>query len=77
MDWFKTLTIINSVALAVFLLLGIVAMIKAIKVIDRIKEVSLKAESLVGKAGNVANLMQGSMLTNLAAKFAKSFRTKK
>lgn len=56
----QMLLIILSSALAVFLILGIVAVVKSIQILNSVKRISDKAEQIADKAENVADFFQRS-----------------
>jgi Ca2+/H+ antiporter len=54
-DYEKILVAALSTALAIFLILGIIATIKVIQILNKIKSVSEKAEHIASKAEEVSN----------------------
>lgn len=74
----RILLVILSAALAVFLLLGIIALVKIIQILNRIKKITEKAEDLAEKAEAVGEFFQRSAvsagLIKLAANIFQSVR---
>lgn len=69
MDSYDILVIILSVTLAVFLILGIVAMAYIIKLVKNLKEISDKAKTLVDDASSVVGTMKKAAAPTVVAKF--------
>lgn len=65
---FEILVIFLSAALTLFLVLGIILLIICIKIADRIKRVSEKAEAISGKAENIAEFLSKSAVPLAAGK---------
>ncbi len=65
---FEILVVILSAALAVFLVLGIILIIICIKIANRIKRISEKAEAISGKAENIADFLSKSAVPLAAGK---------
>ncbi len=67
----QTLVVILASALAVFLVLGIVAMIKVIQVLNHLKSISEKAEKIADSAESIGEFFKrgatGLSLTRLVA----------
>lgn len=59
-NWFESLVIILSVMLALFLLLGIVILVKFIQIINQIKRITDHAENVVDKAEDIADFFKKS-----------------
>lgn len=91
-EWFEALVILLSVMLALFLLLGIVILVKFIQIIRQIKRVTDHAEEVVDKAEDIAEFFKRSSgpmafmkiignisesFQNTADKFDKKTRGKK
>ena len=57
-DWFETLVIILSTMLALFLLLGIILLVKLITITKQIKRITEHAEIAVDKAEEVASFFE-------------------
>jgi hypothetical protein len=68
----QILVIILSSFLAVFLLLGIIFLILAIKVIRSVKRISIKAEALTDKAEAVSEFVQHAAGPILVGKILSS-----
>lgn len=64
----EILVVFLSVALAVFLILGIILFIICIKIANRIKRISEKAEAISGKAENIAEFLSKSAVPLAAGK---------
>ncbi len=70
----KILVIILSTTLAVFLIIGIVAIIKFVQILNYIKSIVKKADEIADKAENIAELFErsaapvamGRFLSNMA-----------
>lgn len=77
----RVLVIFLSAALAVFLVLGIAAIIMFIQILNRIKELAERAEDLAEKAEAVGEFFQKTakpaMIINTIAKIARTFKSKK
>jgi hypothetical protein len=56
----QTLLVILAGALALFLLLGIIALIKLIQVLNHLKRISEKAEKIADKAENITDFFRYS-----------------
>ncbi len=56
----RTLVIILSGALAVFLVLGIVALVKVIQILDALKRITAKAEHIADKAESISEVLRKS-----------------
>ena len=66
MDAFEILVVILSVTLAIFLILGITAMVYIIKVVKSVKQMTEKASSAVDSVSSVATNI-GKFVTPAAA----------
>lgn len=58
--WFEALVIILSVMLALFLLLGIVILVKFMQIVRQIKRVTDHAEQVIDKAEDIADFFKKS-----------------
>jgi hypothetical protein len=85
MDSERVLVIILSTTLMIFLLLAILATVKVIQILDHIKKITEKAESIADKAEAVGDFFQksagplavGRLITNLAETVFQNKRSKK
>lgn len=66
------LVIFLSVALAIFLLLGIILLVILIKIARHIKHISEKAEAISDKAGNVAEFLASAATPMFAGKIVSN-----
>lgn len=64
----EILVIFLSAALAIFLTLGIILLVICIKIANRIKRISEKAETISGKAENIAEFLSRSAVPLAAGK---------
>jgi hypothetical protein len=65
----QTLVIILASALALFLLLGIIALIKLIQILNHLKQITEKAESIAEKAENISEFFRYSAGPAVIGKF--------
>lgn len=85
MDAFEILVIILSVTLALFLVLGIVALVYILKIVQSLKQMSEKASHAVDNVSNVAVSISkfvtpaaaGKLVVELVQKFVKHDKSKK
>jgi len=81
MDYYQILVIILSTFLAIFLALGIVVLILCIKIANRVKTITEKAEAVVDKVEHVGDFFQKSAgpiaLARIITKMADNFQSKK
>jgi DNA anti-recombination protein RmuC len=80
----RALVIILSVTLAIFLILSIIALIKTIQILNRIKSITEKAEEFADKAEAVGDFFQKTAgpatlvksLSHIARMFKQNNKTK-
>ncbi len=77
----QILVIILSTFLAIFLLLGIIVLVKVIQIIDKIQALTEKTEQVIEKAGAITSMLGKTSLVGALIRFfahgAKSYRKSK
>lgn len=78
-NWFEALVIILSIMLALFLLLGIIILIKFLQMVRQIKRITDHAEEVVDKAENIADFFKHSSgpmaVIKIIGNISESFQT--
>lgn len=76
----RVLVVLLSTALTVFLILGIIALVKVIQILDKVKKITDKAEDLADKAEAIGDFFQKTAgpatLIKTIGKIARSFKQK-
>lgn len=70
--WFEVLVVILSIFLAIFLVLGIILLIKFIKLANTLNKITDHAERMADKAEHVSDFIEKTTTTAAMAKLAAS-----